>query len=476
MSENVPATSLAPSGDSTEKPRLPAEEEHARLILEQMDMLRRMAIRLTRSHVDAEDLVQETVRRALGARESFTVGTNVGAWLVTIMKNQHSTSWRKKRREVEDVDGAHSAGLRVEADEGGAEESRERVAAAMAALPEEQRTVLQMLLAGKQYDAIARELGVEEGTVKSRAHRARARLMTLLNPDSVREQAEPTGLIHNRRDSAVEIRIDRENPTIRHFDVTTFPPVKYETEPGEKPRQCWLRIDELCIDERYQRSVLRVGYKNIQGIARRFDWRKFTPVIVARWEGRYYVVDGQHRTYGALLRGLSEVPCMVFDAPPSVAAEAFAAINESVTRIHKLQVFGARVAAGDPEAVAINSACREVGVEIKHYPVALMKMKPNQTQALRALLAGHERLGRQGLQLALRMLMTAHPGERCVLVPQLIKAACYVVEVSTATDEQLMRAARGVSFTGAWREIGVKGNLNGEVLRRITRRIESDAG
>src|SRR5919112_119224 len=75
-------------------------------ILAAIPPLRAFAISLT-SNVDAaDDLVQETLTRALGHIDSFQPGTNLQAWLFTILRNQFHTSFRKRRREVEDPEGA----------------------------------------------------------------------------------------------------------------------------------------------------------------------------------------------------------------------------------------------------------------------------------------------------------------------------------------------------------------------------------
>ena len=120
---------------------------------------------------------------------------------------------------------------------------------------------------------------------------------------------------------------------------------------GPAPVLQWLPIDQLGIDPAYQRDILRRGHDNIGRIARRFDWRKFGTVIVAPIAGgRYAIVDGQHRTTAAAVRGIESVPCQIIMADPGEQAAAFAAINGAVTGMTPLQLHAARVAAGDPDA------------------------------------------------------------------------------------------------------------------------------
>src|ERR1700722_8255050 len=80
--------------------------------------------------------------------------------------------------------------------------------------------------------------------------------------------------------------------------------------PGPVPMLQWVEVGELVIDSSYQRAIGRRGTINIKGIAENFDWSKFAPVIVAPVEGgKFAVVDGQHRTTAAMLRGVESVPC-----------------------------------------------------------------------------------------------------------------------------------------------------------------------
>jgi ParB-like nuclease domain len=68
--------------------------------------------------------------------------------------------------------------------------------------------------------------------------------------------------------------------------------------------------DELVVDVTYQREIGRRGAVNVNQIAENFDWSKFAPVIVAPVEGgQFAIVDGQHRTAAAMLRGQEKVPC-----------------------------------------------------------------------------------------------------------------------------------------------------------------------
>jgi hypothetical protein len=155
---------------------------------------------------------------------------------------------------------------------------------------------------------------------------------------------------------------------------------------GPAPVLQWLPIAQLGINPDYQRDILRRGRDNVGRIARLFDWRKFGTVIVAPVAGgRYAIVDGQHRTTAAAVRGIESIPCQIIMADPGEQAAAFAAINGAVTGMTPLQLHAARVAAGDRDACEIARICERAGVSICRYPLPASKMVAGQTLALGAI-------------------------------------------------------------------------------------------
>ena len=87
----------------------PVDQEFIDEFMSSIPNLRGFAISLTKNVDRAEDLVQDTVLKALSKRESFQEGTNLRAWLFTILRNNFFSTHRKKGREVEDAEGAHAA-------------------------------------------------------------------------------------------------------------------------------------------------------------------------------------------------------------------------------------------------------------------------------------------------------------------------------------------------------------------------------
>jgi RNA polymerase sigma-70 factor (ECF subfamily) len=158
----------------------PPDQAFADGIVTSLPSLRSFAVSLTRSVDQAEDLVQETVLRAIHKQEKFEPGTNLQAWLLAILRNLFCSTCRRSKREVEDADGSYAATLISIPDH----EDRimlKALAAALATLPEGQRKAILLVGAeGMSYEAAAQALGCAVGTIQSRVNRARNRLAELM--------------------------------------------------------------------------------------------------------------------------------------------------------------------------------------------------------------------------------------------------------------------------------------------------------
>jgi RNA polymerase sigma-70 factor, ECF subfamily len=150
-----------------------------RLVME-IPSLRAFAASLCGSLQNADDLVQDTLLKAWANAASFDPDTNLRAWLFTILRNTYFSLYRKRGREVQDVDGAFAQRLAAPpTQESAVDLSDFRLA--LARLPEEQREALIMVGAtGLSYEDAAEVAGVAVGTIKSRVNRARAKLVELL--------------------------------------------------------------------------------------------------------------------------------------------------------------------------------------------------------------------------------------------------------------------------------------------------------
>lgn len=149
-------------------------------LIKEMPNLRAFAISLCGRHAQADDLVQETLLKAWSNVGSFTPGTNLRAWLFTILRNTFYSSHRRTSREVQDTDGIFSERVAVPAPQESAIDMADfRIA--LEKLPEDQREALIMVGAsGLSYEEAAEICGVAVGTIKSRVNRARVRLAVLL--------------------------------------------------------------------------------------------------------------------------------------------------------------------------------------------------------------------------------------------------------------------------------------------------------
>ncbi len=160
---------------------LPQTQIFREKLIAQIPSLRVFAISLAHSRQNADDLVQDTLLKAWSHSNSFAPGTNMRAWLFTILRNTYYSLYRKRGREVQDTDGMYSDRVAVAATQDGIIDLADfRIA--LAKLPEDQREVLIMVGAtGLSYDEAAEICKVPIGTVKSRVNRARAKLAELLS-------------------------------------------------------------------------------------------------------------------------------------------------------------------------------------------------------------------------------------------------------------------------------------------------------
>jgi RNA polymerase sigma-70 factor, ECF subfamily len=170
------------------------------------DILYRHAIRISRNHADAEDLVQETMMKAYAGFHTFRPDTNMQAWLLRILINSYISDYRKKRRQplqhsteelteqrlVQTYTRSAPAGLRSAEDQALASLPDNHIKSAMQALPQQFRHVVYYADAqGLPYRQIAAIMNTPTGTVASQLHRGRRQLRKLL-ADSVDDATTQT--------------------------------------------------------------------------------------------------------------------------------------------------------------------------------------------------------------------------------------------------------------------------------------------
>ena len=158
---------------------------HSRLE-EQIPRLRRYARALTRDVHRADDLVQDTLVRALAKQHLWQEGTNLRAWLFTLMHNQHVNDVRRANREGGNVDVDDMSSVLVANTDPTASRQLHELERALNRLPLEQREFDPLVgLEGLRYDEAALILGVPIGTVRSRLSRGREALRKLMDMDDV---------------------------------------------------------------------------------------------------------------------------------------------------------------------------------------------------------------------------------------------------------------------------------------------------
>lgn len=155
---------------------------------------------------------------------------------------------------------------------------------------------------------------------------------------------------------------------------------------GAKPAGViWVKPAELVIDPRYQRDLGPRGQHRVTEIAMGFDWRKFTPLIVARRRDGcpgYVVIDGQHRAAACLARGdIGQVPAWCVEADLAEQAATFLTINAQSARVPSGAMWFARAATGDERAIALLAAVRAAGVEVLKYAASAALRRAHETNA-----------------------------------------------------------------------------------------------
>jgi RNA polymerase sigma-70 factor (ECF subfamily) len=173
-----------------------------RELLATLPSLRAFAVSLSGRHDKADDLVQDTVMKAWAKQDSFEMGTNMKAWLFTILRNEFYSQMRKRGREVQDSEGVFTERLAVHPSQYGILDMRD-FKRALAQLPNDQREAIILIGAsGFSYEEAAEICHCAVGTMKSRVSRARTRLQEMLQvagesdygPDAV--SAQVTGTPH----------------------------------------------------------------------------------------------------------------------------------------------------------------------------------------------------------------------------------------------------------------------------------------
>ncbi len=149
--------------------------------------LRAFAWSLSHNGSDADDLVQDTLIKAWTNKDKFQPGTNLRAWLFTILRNTYYTQVLRRRREVRDEMGEYAGALKTPPTQEWSVAMRS-LQMALQQLPDEHREALILVgAAGLSYEEAAEICGCALGTIKSRVNRARARLLKIMDAEDAND-------------------------------------------------------------------------------------------------------------------------------------------------------------------------------------------------------------------------------------------------------------------------------------------------
>ena len=166
-----------------DRQQLPVTKKKKDELIALIPNLRAFAFSLCGHRERADDLVQETLLKAWSHLDSYQDGTNLRAWLFTILRNTFFSEMRKRRREVEDADGKKAESLSTAPAQQGHVDMHD-LCKALGLLPPYQREAIVMIgAAGLSYEEAAKIAKCAVGTIKSRVNRARSRLAQILAVD-----------------------------------------------------------------------------------------------------------------------------------------------------------------------------------------------------------------------------------------------------------------------------------------------------
>ncbi|HYE01308.1 MAG TPA: sigma-70 family RNA polymerase sigma factor [Alphaproteobacteria bacterium] len=168
------------------------EHDFRSQLVECLPQLRAVARSLTGNRERADDLVHDTLLRALSAERQYQPGTNLRAWLLTILRNHYINELRRRKVEAEPVEDIADSALPTAPSQQHSVEFNEVVAALMKMSVEHREILVLVAAAGLSYEEAAEVCKCAIGTVKSRLNRARLELKRLLSQPNATSQRQPS--------------------------------------------------------------------------------------------------------------------------------------------------------------------------------------------------------------------------------------------------------------------------------------------
>lgn len=199
-----------------------------------------------------------------------------------------------------------------------------------------------------------------------------------------------------------------------------IPAREINTDVGITPELCWVPVDQIDVDENYQRALKP---KRVAQILRDFNWAHFQPVMLTQQEsGRFNVFDGQHRVEAARQHPhITEVPAAVVHIEHSCdEAGAFLGVNVNRTALSTVDKYWAGIEAGDASMMAICAVLDEAGCEV--VPANTKSPAPKRTNAVTAVDRAIKTYGEAAVTQACGTLVVAWPKDNSALGGILIQA------------------------------------------------------
>lgn len=197
-----------------------------------------------------------------------------------------------------------------------------------------------------------------------------------------------------------------------YHKIEALKPGVHGNDPGPAPEVLFLSVDQLVINEDYQRELSKPSRRLIRKIAANWDWGSYkAPSVCATEEdGVYEVVDGQHTAIGAATNGnIPFLPCLKGAAATLAAkAKGFLGINQNRIALTAAAVFNAQVAAQDEAAIAVEVAMSSVCCSLLHVPPPNGGWKVGDTMAVGTLMNLARARGQARVALVLKIAKDAH--------------------------------------------------------------------
>lgn len=216
------------------------------------------------------------------------------------------------------------------------------------------------------------------------------------------------------------------------------------SHPGAAPRLAMVPVSQIYVDHNYQRDVKG---RLVERILKGFSWAKFGAVVLAEQaDGRYSVVEGQHRLKAAEMHPLVDAVPAVIVSMTGMADEAqnFLSINRDRMAVTAIEQYWAGVTAGDETCLRIAKVLKAAGCDV----VAEQgDSAPNLTNAVGAMRRALGLSGDEAVRRALMIIRGAWPKDAKALKGTLITAVARLVRVNPKMiDSEVAASLAGQSF------------------------------